>query len=72
MLDLEGGRRLFGLLRERFAQEQENLNALDSIVGDGDHGYTMARAFQAAETATLKAPGQDLGRLLDLFRKISG
>jgi len=65
MLDIEGGRRLFGLLRERFAQEQENLNALDSIVGDGDHGYTMARAFQAAETATLKAPGQDLGRLLE-------
>lgn len=39
---------LAGWLRrasEKFASEQANLNALDSAIGDGDHGANLARGF---------------------------
>ncbi|MAT44237.1 MAG: dihydroxyacetone kinase subunit L [Anaerolineaceae bacterium] len=39
---------LFNLLAERFDQEEKALNQLDASVGDGDHGTTVNRAFQAA------------------------
>jgi dihydroxyacetone kinase len=42
---------LFSLLRERFEENQEHLNTLDSGVGDGDHGFTMVRTMRAAEHA---------------------
>jgi len=42
---------LFSLLRERFDEQVKELNSLDSAVGDGDHGFTMARTMRAAEVA---------------------
>ncbi|HEX7390917.1 MAG TPA: dihydroxyacetone kinase subunit DhaL [Acidiphilium sp.] len=39
---------LAGWLRranEKFASEQANLNALDSAIGDGDHGANLTRGF---------------------------
>ncbi|TFG49733.1 MAG: DAK2 domain-containing protein [Anaerolineales bacterium] len=55
---------LFSLFRERFDQKLAELNALDSAVGDGDHGFTMARTMRAAETAS-RAEFPDLGAGFD-------
>lgn len=54
----------FSLVRAELAANKEMLNELDSAVGDGDHGHTVARAFAAAETAVI-APHADLGTLFD-------
>ncbi len=51
MFKLEDLPGLFSLLRERFDQNLGKLNQLDSAVGDGDHGFTMARTMRAAEIA---------------------
>jgi len=55
---------LFSLLRVRFEQHRDELNELDAAVGDGDHGFTMLRAFQAAEQAA-QAEFKDIGGVFD-------
>ena len=52
MFELEHIPALFSLLSARYQAEQDGLNELDGTVGDGDHGDTMKRAFQAAERVT--------------------
>ncbi len=64
MFNLEQGQAWFALLSARFVAQMDMLNELDSAVGDGDHGHTIARAFLAAEKATQGAY-TDLGRLFD-------
>jgi dihydroxyacetone kinase-like protein len=41
----------FNALKARFAQEADQLNALDAAIGDGDHGATMSRGLTKAITA---------------------
>jgi dihydroxyacetone kinase-like protein len=66
MFDVASARRLLGLLRFQFEQQRDDLNALDAAVGDGDHGFTMARAFSAAELAVAALPASaDLGQVFD-------
>ncbi len=65
MLDQQKARALFSLWRARFARQEQRLNALDRAIGDGDHGNTMARAFQAAEKRVLTEDFADLGALFD-------
>ncbi|MGC9397525.1 MAG: dihydroxyacetone kinase subunit DhaL [Anaerolineae bacterium] len=65
MLELHEARALFSLWRERFAEAAARLNALDRAIGDGDHGTTMARAFQAAEARVQAEEFTDLGALFD-------
>ena len=60
MFNLSDLKPLFSLLRERFEKNRDYLNALDASVGDGDHGFTMLRAFQAAERA-VQSQIPDLG-----------
>jgi dihydroxyacetone kinase-like protein len=55
---------LFSLLRERFDDQLGELNALDSAVGDGDHGFTMSRTMRAAEIAS-RGEFPDLGAGFD-------
>lgn len=43
--------RWFSLLRSTYQENLSRLNELDAVTGDGDHGYTMLRAFRAAEEA---------------------
>jgi len=40
---------LIARLAERFAQLEDELNALDAAAGDGDHGSTILRGLRAAE-----------------------
>jgi len=51
MFNLNHLQGLFSLLREKFDSMESELNALDSEVGDGDHGFTMSRTMRAAELA---------------------
>ena len=64
MLDLERARHFFILLGVKFEEERAHLDALDGAIGDGDHGTTITRAFQAAEHATAR-PFNDLGEMFD-------
>jgi dihydroxyacetone kinase-like protein len=41
----------FTALLARFAEEADQLNALDAAIGDGDHGATMLRGLTKAKTA---------------------
>ena len=50
-LDLRACQSLFFHLCEVFQSKAQELNKLDSAIGDGDHGDTMARAFKAASLA---------------------
>lgn len=43
-------------LARTFARERDALGALDAVVGDGDHGATMERAFAAAHDALRRSP----------------
>lgn len=38
---------IVNLLLDTFEQEADNLNALDSQTGDGDHGFSMVAGFRA-------------------------
>ena len=42
----------------------KELSALDSAIGDGDHGTTMARAMDAVEKSLQESDGTDLKTLL--------
>jgi dihydroxyacetone kinase-like protein len=64
VFEFEAVRGLFSLLRARFEAQADDLNRLDSEVGDGDHGYTVSRAFAAAEQAA-QEPFPDAGALFD-------
>jgi dihydroxyacetone kinase-like protein len=44
---------------------QAALSKLDSVIGDGDHGTTIARAMGLVEKSIGAAKGQDLGGLLN-------
>jgi dihydroxyacetone kinase/dihydroxyacetone kinase-like protein len=65
VLDLAEAHALFSLLRARFVEQRAHLNQLDGVIGDGDHGATMARAFQAVEHRLLAGDFEDLGELFD-------
>ena len=49
--DIHACQSLFFHLSEVFRSKAHQLNQLDSAIGDGDHGDTMARAFTAASLA---------------------
>lgn len=51
-MDAADARLFFAQLEQRFAAEAPALNALDAIIGDGDHGSTMLRGARAASRAT--------------------
>ncbi len=64
MFNIDQFAELFSLLRERFDDQVQELNALDSAVGDGDHGFTMSRTMRAAEIAS-RGNFSDLGAGFD-------
>lgn len=64
MFNIQTAQNLFGILRAKFQEQRDTLNALDSAIGDGDHGFTVERAFRAAEEAS-KGDFSDLGSLFD-------
>jgi dihydroxyacetone kinase phosphoprotein-dependent L subunit len=53
---------------EAIAAHEKDLNALDSLIGDGDHGSSMKRGFEAAKTVVSETSFASIG---ELFSKIS-
>ncbi len=67
MLTAEGIGVLFGKLKETMSRERDKLIEMDSLVGDGDLGITMDKAFSAgcAEIEVMLAGGEvDPAKLL--------
>lgn len=46
---------------------QHRLNEIDSALGDGDHGMSMAMGFRAAREKLPQLAGQDIGSILKSF-----
>ena len=68
---------LFTALAERFEQEKDHLGELDTVLGDGDHGVSMARGFSQANDAIQDGDADDVGLLFQhagraLMRGIGG
>ncbi len=55
---------MFGAAVQKIRANIKELTALDSAIGDGDHGVTMARAMDAVEKAVQESVGADLKTLL--------
>jgi len=64
VFDLSQFRVWFGWMRQIFSEQSAHLNQLDAAIGDGDHGYTISRAFTSAELAVQPA-FLDLGQAFD-------
>jgi phosphoenolpyruvate---glycerone phosphotransferase subunit DhaL len=56
-------------IAESMRAERDHLVALDSAIGDGDHGINMTRGFDAVEVAIGAEPDATPGRLLILAGK---
>jgi dihydroxyacetone kinase-like protein len=56
-------------IAESMRAERDHLVALDSAIGDGDHGINMTRGFDAVEVAIAAEPDATPGRLLILSGK---
>jgi len=56
-------------IAELMRAERDHLVALDSAIGDGDHGTNMTRGFDAVELAIAAEPDAAPGRLLILAGK---
>lgn len=52
------------LIAERVHAAREELTALDSAIGDADHGINLDRGFQAVLARLDTLPGDDIGALL--------
>lgn len=64
VLEKENVIALFSALKTTMTAERDALIELDSIMGDGDLGLTMAAAFSAALEDVEKSDEDDLGKLL--------
>jgi dihydroxyacetone kinase-like protein len=64
MLTQTDFRHFFFHLFHLYHQDVDQLNALDSAVGDGDHGDTLVRGFRSAARAA-EEPHENLGRLFE-------
>ena len=56
--------RIIGKIRKIIDSHSEKLTELDSLMGDGDLGLTMTKAFAAADEEALKSEEQNPGKLL--------
>lgn len=60
-----GIRQLLAAAAEALAREESRLNALDSAIGDGDHGITMRIGFEAVKQSLELLPPDSLpGQIL--------
>ncbi len=57
-------KKLFIQLTETFNREKDFLNDLDSKIGDGDHGLSMSRGFNAVMETIEKSPDLTISDML--------
>lgn len=63
-LQLEDIKKIFIQLAETFNREKDFLNDLDSKIGDGDHGLSMSRGFNAVMKIIEKTPELTISDML--------
>ncbi len=63
-LQQEDVKKIFIQLAETFNREKDFLNDLDSKIGDGDHGLSMSRGFNAIMEIAKKNPDLTISDLL--------
>ncbi|MDY6873731.1 MAG: dihydroxyacetone kinase subunit DhaL [Chloroflexota bacterium] len=71
MFDLSRFKALFYLLYQTFNDHRARLNQLDAVVGDGDHGDTMARGFRAAARAAEDSDEDIAGLFTDVANALA-
>jgi dihydroxyacetone kinase len=64
-INLAGFKNLFYYLFQTFNDHAPRLNALDSAIGDGDHGDTMLRGFRAAARTVREGSYSSISELFD-------
>ena len=57
-------RSIIGDIAGVIVEQKQYLSDLDQAIGDGDHGFNMARGFEAAMQKLKEAPGADIGEVL--------
>ncbi|MBL3664885.1 dihydroxyacetone kinase subunit L [Streptomyces sp. M2CJ-2] len=70
MLDAEFFRRWMTVTAESVDREAERLTALDSPIGDADHGINLQRGFTAVRAALEKEPPATPGAVLTLSGRL--
>lgn len=63
-LQQEDVKKIFVQLAETFNREKDFLNDLDSKIGDGDHGLSMSRGFNAVMKTIEKSPDLTISDML--------
>lgn len=63
-LDARDIKDLIGALSKVISEHADELTALDSAIGDGDHGYNMKRGFEALATEGDAIAAKPLGEAL--------
>jgi dihydroxyacetone kinase-like protein len=57
-------RSIIGSIAVVIGEQKQYLSDLDQAIGDGDHGFNMARGFEAVMAKLKDAPGADIGDVL--------
>ena len=57
-------RSIIGDIAGAIGEQKQHLSDLDQAIGDGDHGFNMARGFDAVMQKLAAAPGADIGEVL--------
>jgi dihydroxyacetone kinase-like protein len=57
-------RSIIGDIAVVIEEQKQFLSDLDQAIGDGDHGFNMARGFSVAMQKLKDAPGADIGEVL--------
>ena len=63
-LQQEDVKKIFIQLAETFNREKDFLNDLDSKIGDGDHGLSMSRGFNAVMKTVEESPDLTISEML--------
>ena len=57
-------RSIIGDIAKMIEEQKQYLSDLDQAIGDGDHGFNMARGFEVAMQKLNENPGADIGEVL--------
>ena len=57
-------RSIIGDIAVMIEEQKQHLSDLDQAIGDGDHGFNMARGFNVVMQKLKDAPGADIGEVL--------
>jgi len=62
MFGIEQARRALSMIRETMVEKRDFLIELDGVIGDGDLGLTMSKAFTSADKEMAGFDGDDVGK----------